>query len=315
MVTEGIEFVNAKADVVIDYLKSRELLKKEVNPSSLRIENEGKLLILQLMNGRMKEYPIRKAFLYKLLRWYKFPINQLFKLSLDTISSICNDYLMNIKRNKVILKIENQEALSILSPDYNEITDIEVINEVTKLGVRNISRNDFFLSIKTEDKIKIQPVKGDDFGIGINITNSETGFRSLKVSHFLLRYICSNGAYSKISAEEDNFKHHYGKVNLKKFLNTHIKKAEESRKQLIEKLIESNNIILNTSKEFYIKKLEPILGKKEATSLFSDFSQYQTLYELFNSITLKAKNYDLSKRYFLEGFAGDMLLNFSQSNN
>jgi hypothetical protein len=125
MVTEGIEFVDAKPDVVIDYLKSRETNKIEVNPANLKVVNGGRFLVLQVMNGKIREYPVRRTFLYKLLRWYGFPLSQLMKLSTETITSICNDYLMNIKRNKVIVKTEKEEALSILSPDYNEITDLD----------------------------------------------------------------------------------------------------------------------------------------------------------------------------------------------
>lgn len=310
MVTEGIEFIEAKADVVIDYLNSRELIKKEVDPTSLRVENQGKLLILQIMNGGIKEYPIRRTFLYKLLKWYNLPINQLFKLSLDTITSICNDYLMNIKSDKVIIKIENQEALTILSPKYNEISDIEIIKQISELGVRNISRNDFFMSITTEDKIKTKPLKGDDYGIGLNIINSETGFKALRVSHYLLRYTCSNGAYIKISSSSDNenFRYHYGSQDLMLFLKTNVEKAEEERNKIIDKLLLMTEINLTESKEHYIKILQPILGRREAIIFFNDFNNQQTLYEFFNSITFKAKNYNFSKRYFLESFAGNMLL-------
>lgn len=310
MVTEGIEFIEAKSEVIIDYLNSRELIKKEVNPTNLKVENEGKLLILQIMNGGIKEYPIRKTFLYKLLKWYQFPIHQLFRLSLDTITSICNDYLMNIKSDKVILKIENQEALTILSPKYNEISDIEIIKQVTGLGVRNISRNDFFMSITTEEKIKTRPLKDDDFGIGLNIINSETGFKALRISHHLLRYTCSNGAYTKIysGSNNENFRYHYGNHDLKLFLKTNVEKAEEERNKIIDKLLLMTEINVTESKEYYIKKLEPILGKRDAINFFKDFNDQQTLYDIFNSITLKAKNYNFSKRYFLESFAGDMLL-------
>jgi hypothetical protein len=50
-----------------------------------------------------------------------------------------------------------------------------------------------------------------------------------------------------------------------------------------------------------------VLGKKEATIFFDDFSNELTQYELFNLITSNAKRYDLSKRYFLESFAGEII--------
>jgi hypothetical protein len=308
MVTEGIEFVDAKPDVVIDYLKSRETNKIEVNPANLKVVNGGRFLVLQVMNGKIREYPVRRTFLYKLLRWYGFPLSQLMKLSTETITSICNDYLMNIKRNKVIVKTEKDEALSILSPDYNEITDLDIISKVAELGVRNISRNDFLMSIATEEKIKTEPVPGDECGIGLNIVNSETGFRALTVSHYILRYICSNGAVARISDDDDK-RYHYGNEDLNLFLNEKVKKAAVERKILIDKLLLLNDKKISNSKEYYIKKIDPVLGKKEATIFFDDFSNELTQYELFNLITSNAKRYELSKRYFLESFAGEIISN------
>jgi hypothetical protein len=307
MVTEGVEFIEAKPGVVIDYLKSRETNKIEVNPANLKVVNGGRFLVLQVMNGKIREYPLRRTFLYKLLRWYGFPLNQLTKLSTETITSICNDYLMNIKRDKVIVKTEKEDALSILSPDYNEITDLGIIGEVAALGVRSISRNDFFMSITTEEKLRTQPVKGDDCGVGLNIVNSETGFRALTVLHYILRYPCSNGAVARISGDDDDKRYHYGNDDLNLFLNEKVKRAAVERKILVDKLLKLNDKKISNSKEYYIKKIEPVLGKKEATIFFDEFNDELTQYELFNLITSNAKRYDLSKRYFLESFAGEII--------
>lgn len=307
MVTEGIEFIDAKPDVVIDYLKSRETNKIEINPANLKVVNGGRFLVLQVMNGKIREYPVRRTFLCKLLRWYGFPISQLTKLSTETVTSICNDYLMNIKRDKVIVKTEKEDALSILSPDYNEITDLGIIGEVAALGVRIISRNDFFMSITTEEKLRTQPVKGDNCGIGLNIVNSETGFRALTVSHYILRYTCSNGAVARISGDDDDKRYHYGNDDLSLFLNEKVKRATVERKILVDKLLRLNDKKIRNTKEYYIKKIETVLGKKEAAIFFNNFNDKLTQYELFNLITSNAKKYDLSKRYFLESFAGEII--------
>lgn len=311
MVTEGIEFIDAKPEVVIDYLKSRVTNKIEVNPANLKVVNGGRFLVLQVMNGKIREYPVRRTFLYKLLRWYGFPIGQLSKLSTETVTSICNDYLMNIKRDKVIVKTEKEDALSILSPDYNEITDLGIIGEVAALGVRSISRNDFFMSITTEEKLRAQPVKGDDCGVGLNIVNSETGFRALTVSHYILRYTCSNGAVARISEDDDDKRYHYGNADLSLFLNEKVKRATVERKILVDRLLRLNDKKISNSKEYYIKKIEPVLGKKEAAIFFNKLNDKLTQYELFNLITSNAKRYDLSKRYFLESFAGEIIFSIN----
>src|SRR5574338_601205 len=194
----GLEFINANPEQVTDYLESLDRSKLQVNPSNLKVNLDGKKMVLSIMDKAVKDYPIRRAFLYKLLKWYSFPMNQLNRLSNETLISICNDYLMNINREYVNVTLEKGEALTITSPDYNEITDLEVIKKCTDLGVRTVSRNDFMMRITTEEKFKFEVVKGDNCGMGLNVINSETGFRTLSIAHYMLRYICSNGAIIRI---------------------------------------------------------------------------------------------------------------------
>ena len=59
--TEGIEFINVEPKEVINYLKSRSIEKIKVSPSNLKIIGSGQELILQAMNGRIKEYPINRS--------------------------------------------------------------------------------------------------------------------------------------------------------------------------------------------------------------------------------------------------------------
>lgn len=308
MVREGPEFNNALPGVVEDYLNSTGRISLEVNPSRLKISTDGRILFLQVFNGSIKEYPLRRAFLYKLLKWYNFPAGQLYKLSTETITSVCNDYLMNIKRDYVTLKLEGEDALTILSPGYNEITDLDIIKSCSDIGISRISRNDYFLSITTEDKMKTEPVPGDECGIGLNIVNSETGFRALAVSHYILRYICSNGAVAR-DMSGNNRRYHYGREDLKSFLNCEIKKMEEQRKEIGQKLKALNQRKAQTVIDMLMKKLRDNLGKAETKNILSAITDRSTQYQLFNLITSAAKHYGLSRRHSLESLAGEMLMN------
>ncbi len=311
MVTsEGIEFINAEPETVIDHLKNLKRSKIKIGPSNLTIKNDGKLLILSVMNNGVKEYPIRRAFLYKLLKWYSFPIRQLQRLSNETVISICNDFLLNISRDYVTVTFENDEALTITSPKYNEVTDIEVIKKCADLKIQNISRNDFFLRIITEDKYKFQVVPGDTCGIGMSVVNSETGFRALSVSHYILRYICTNGAMIKID-KENNQKIHYGYNDdeLKLFLDQQIRNAVSNQKQMADSII---NLSANAASDHIgkvKKRVESFLGRNEAKIILSKVMEDANLYELFNVITESAKRDDLSKRIYLESLAGELILN------
>jgi len=262
------------------------------------------------MNGRIKEYPIRKTFFHKLLNWYNFPTNKLSRLSNETVISICNDYLINIGSEYVTVTLESDEALTLTSPRYNEITDLEIIDRCAALGIQNISRNDFMMRIITEDRYKFEAVKGDDCGIGMSVINSETGFRALSVSHYILRYICSNGATRQI--DDGNYrKIHYGYNDdeLKKFLDEQVTTAISKQKEIKESI---QNLSTKSAEEHILrvsKRMESLLGQKEAKYILSNIDEDANLYDLFNLITENAKDYDLSKRIYLERLAGELILN------
>lgn len=310
MVTEGIEFNNAKVEQVVEYLESIDRKKIQVPPGNLKINSDGRNLILSVMDEGIKDYLIRKSFLHKLLKWYSFPLGQLNRLSIDTITSICNDYLMNINRSFVNISIEKGEALTITSPEYNEITDLEVIKSCAELGVRTVSRNDFMLRITTEEKFKFQAVPGDNCGIGINVINSETGFRTLGISHYVLRYVCSNGAIIRIN-ETSGEKVHYGhrENELQLFLNEQVAIALANQIKVAQSI---SGLINKKASEFIEnlnKRIESYVGKNESRNFLSDINDNSSLYDLFNIITDKAKKYDLSRRILLESLAGDLTLN------
>lgn len=310
MVTEGIEFINASPDEVINYLQDLEREKLRLSPANLKIKSDGKFLMLSIMDKGVEDYPIRKSFLHKLLKWYSFPMNQLYRLSNETLISICNDYLININREFVNVTIEKGEALTITSPDYNEITDLEVIKKCADLGFRTVSRNDFMMRITTEEKFKFEAVKGDNCGIGLNVINSETGFRTLSIAHFILRYVCSNGAIVRID-NEANERVHYGyKENeLQEFLNEQVEAALLSQLQVANSIKNLSNKSAAKFIESVSRRVESYLGKNESKNFFSELRKEATLYDLFNAITNKAKKYDLSKRVSLENLAGDLILN------
>ncbi|HQI42123.1 MAG TPA: hypothetical protein PK195_03520 [Ignavibacteriaceae bacterium] len=309
MVTEGIEFIDAKVQQVVEYLENVDRKKIQVLPCNLKINNNGRYLFLSIMNGGIKDYLIRKSFLYKLFKWYSFPLNQLHRLSMDTITSVCNDYLMNIDREFVNIIIENDEALTITSPGYNEITDLDVIRNCAILGVRTVSRNDFMLRITTEEKYKFQPKPGDDCGIGINIINSETGFRTLSVSHFVLRYICSNGAIIKINNGGEKIHYGHCKNELQLFLQKQINLILANQHKIANSISNLTNKPASEFVESVNKKIESYLGKNEGKDFLAELKTDSSLYDLFNIVTEKAKKYDLSKKVLLESLAGDLIAN------
>ena len=305
---EGTEFINARPEVVAEYLRATPRECVDVNPSNLSVKHDGKYLMLQVVNGKVKEYPIRKSFLHKLLKWYSFPVHLLQRMSMDTVTSLCNDYLLNIKADNVKVKTENGEALTIISDKYNDFPDLEVIEMCEGLGIKEISRNDFLMRIYTHEKFKTEPIPKDPCGFSLNIINSETGFGALSISHYILRYICSNGAVARVDASDER-KIHFGykEGELQDFLSEQILKAFESRMKLANFIRAS----VEQKASDYVKqislKIDRLPGRSAGREFLSELKQNATKYDLFNLITHKAKEHGLWERLYLERLAGELI--------
>jgi hypothetical protein len=297
---DGIEFFDAKPEIVIDYLKSLKIRQIEIDPAKLRVGLDGRSLKLMVQSNG-KEYPVRRSFIHKLLRWYSFPLGQLSRLSGETITSVCNDFLLNIKKEYVTVRFEGDQVLTIKSPQYNQIDDLDVIKKVSRWGLGSISRNDFFMRITTKEKSKFEPVKGDYCGAGLAVMNSETGFHSLSVQFYILRYVCSNGAVVETNNTGEK-KVHYGRTeNLSDFLDNQITEAGTRKEEIISSFKKLRENRLTKRNNDLIKKFYSLTGERILQDGSVSYSNF------FHHITEKAKEFGLSKRIYLEKLAGELL--------
>lgn len=308
--SDGYSFSIAECSEVLDFLKKRKLNTYKIKPSSLNISSKDSSLILQFVNGKINQFPVRRSFLYKLLSWYKFPLYQLDKLSVETIVNICNDFLLNIKREYVNVKTENDEAITITSLKYSDINDCEIIEKFDFKGIRAVSRDDFVTRIYFDEKFKNEPFRGDLFGYGFNILNSETGFHSLSFKHFLYRYTCSNGAFITEDIS-NNYLYHYknSKEKLFNFISENISSVDKTKQKVFESLKKAENVKVSDNFDKIKKQIRQVIGFKYIDDFLKGFNPESNKYELFNHITATAKLYDIQKLIKLESIAGDLLMN------
>lgn len=294
-------------DSALDYISSARRENIKISPEQLHIYNDGKYMYLEVFNGRVKQYPIREAFMLKLLKWFSFPTHQLKILDIDTITSVLNDYLLSIKRIYVNVKIEYGEALTITSDRYCEIEDTEIIKRLDPGTIDLIYITDFTSSFRTKSSHNMIPYPDDVFGVGLNIVNSETGFKAFQINNYLLRYICSNGAYVK-DFEDDIKYYHYDLFapTVYDIIDNKVRTIRERVNIIKDRLITMDFEI----KEEEVKKLNQLIFHKVGVKLITDIIENErppTKYELFNIITHRAKDFELSKRILIEEIAGKML--------
>ena len=307
---EGKIFNNRPTEEVIDFLKSTPHTYYSASPRDLEIVNDNSLLFLKMKQKQPQTFKLRKSFVHKLLRWYNLPVNILEKLSEDLLLRMLNELLIQIKSYEVNIKVESNEALTITSKLCTEFKDLEVYELIKELDIKSISRNDFMTRFYTDKKYEADPIVGDSCGFGFDIINSETGFSALSFEHFILRYVCRNGATAPIYIY-DVKKYHYSesRQSLSQFLSEQKNHSLKSREKLILAMKQSDDVPSIKLKNSTVTRLNYVFGNWKGNDFMKGFDWQKSKYELFNFITHNAKTYKTNERYQLERLAGEMIMN------
>ena len=303
----GAEFSQTDISEVRDFLAGRRLKKYVLPPERLHVVNDGREHFLRISNGKTGEYPVRGSFLFKLLKWYGFPSRLLDRLNIDTVTSVLNDYLLAIPGGDVNVTVEDGEALSLTSMRYNELSDAEVLDCAERVGVASVSRNDYFMRVYSNTEYEVEPVPGDVCGLGYNVFNSDTGFRSLSVRLFIRRYVCSNGAVVGMTSGGERVHYGHPDMELKKFLEEQMRSGEEAMAEVGRLLTESAHRPSGPVAEQVSARLRPVIGKKRTDALLDELGEGATAYDLANSITSLAQGLDLRRRLQAEAIGGELL--------
>ena len=314
---KGRSFQNASPTEVIDYIKGRKIEYHNVCPGNLRISQMGKKLFLDINKGRITRYAIRRSFFEKLLMWYNISTLFAYKADLDVILVMLNNVFKLIKRKYVRITIENGEALTITSPDYTDIKDIDIIETLSKDKLVKITRTDMFTKIDTNEIRTINPLPNDTCGMGLSLFNSETGFHKFGVKMYLLRYICSNGATINMDVLNKNIPHYkqaFHNGNIKSIIVQTLNAFYSKYNTIQQKFEKAPDLKIAASKMKEInKRIDFVLGYKKSTYFFqnyrNDIQANLTIFGLFNYITDTAKQYNPNTRLKLEELAGNIILN------
>ncbi len=305
----GPVFSMASPEEVIEALNSRTIRKLECRPECLRVEQENGELIVYHVNGTVAQFPMRRSFFYKLLRWYNFPVRQIGNMSSETVVSLLNDFILNMKSERVTLTIEDGEALTITGSSYAELPDLTVIEQCLPLHIYKISRDDFFIRIYSEVRHRFEPVPGDVCGFGMNVINSETGFRALTIEHYLHRFICSNGAVAQVPGKKRKYYHLQSESeDLASALCSAVAEQREERRLLAARWISGIRCPSEAMLAWLKRELIRRIGSKPAAHFLKGVSTEMSTLDLFNSLTTYAKEFNLQERYNIEAIAGDMLI-------
>ncbi|MGA9115144.1 MAG: hypothetical protein WB626_00025 [Bacteroidota bacterium] len=304
---EGREFDLQDPAPLLGFLRGRSLLRIPCTPDRLLIRNDGQKLYVRTAEGATREFPIRRSFLLKILRWHSFPLPQLERLTIDTVTGLLNDYILSI-RGPVTLTVEDGEALTLTGERYRRIGDEEVLAFCEPLGIARIWRNDFALRVSLRSALLREVAPGDCCGFGVNVFNSETGFSALRVAHFILRLVCTNGAVVEIRAGGGKRVHlGGGPGGLAVWLALRLNLARGEREKLVEALLAARASSGVEKARELRPTLRTLLGSARASRLLSALDGTASVYDLFNALTSEARAHGGALRLRLETLAGGLL--------
>jgi hypothetical protein len=250
--------------------------------------------------------------------------------------------LKESNNQRVIILISRDNVINIFSHPYvaakNEdiLTGLQSMTKRLDLDLNEVKLSDRGMEVSFLRKgLNVEPVPGDVTKCGIDILNSETGYRGAKACFFLLRLICSNGASLSDRWGKVNWSYDY-RISYERSLHNFFKGIEHLQ------------IAFNTFNSSYAelryrelaiceyvniwRRLARIVGNEMAdriTGIDKDKRNYYNrqardgdrhhsagiiLYDIYNSITEAAQRYPFVQRRNLESLGGS-LVNLVTSGN
>jgi hypothetical protein len=310
---EGPAFVAAKPDKVIDHLRARTLSAFMCPAPSLSVIAEGDDLLLRLAKDE-RSWPLRRSFVLKMFNWHNVPraLETMFEPA--TLAAMLTDLLRSMHGGEVTVRLEGGEALTVTSGRFNLVPDLDVIHACRPLGIDSVTRDDFRLRVYVAMRGKIEPVPGDVCGYGYNAHNSETGFSALEMTHFVLRYICSNGAVFPSAKRERRIHYGYREGELHAFLARQIEEVDRSREEVITALRRSTALPARDTLASVRGRLGAIVGRSRVGDILGGIAPSASLFDLFNVLTAEARDFDAYPRLQLETLAGNLVMDASENN-
>jgi len=306
--SSGQMFRLAPPAQVVDFLRSRETESVDDNASSFRVSMHGRRFILEHVNGAVQQWPMRHAFFQKLLRWYHVPRKPLYRMEADALLPFLNGILRLINKS-VTVRIEDGEALTITSPLFADVRDLDVLDRFTQ-PIEKITRTDFLMRAYTLLRVQAEAIPGDLCGFGANIFNSETGFLALEVTVYVHRYVCSNGATVALPRTRAGGLVHYdvSPDACERYLSAAMTDLNETIPALIAKIQAACTRRLPDERAV-VARLNQIVDFPHGKTLYGSFQSKAsaTFYGLFNFLTNKAKSYPPERQMQIEAYAGELL--------
>jgi len=239
------------------------------------------------------------------------------------------------KNKKVNMFISRNTVINLIEAPYFPTKNKDLLirlNNVAgelSLGVNEIRTSDRGMVLSfLKEGLSLEPMPGDITRFGINIQNSETGYRGAKANFYLLRLVCTNGAVA--SNNWGSVKLDYdARISRERSLSNFI----EGIKKLgvdFKKFNDFYNGLINRELKAYEfiniwRRLSRVVGNEEAdriSMVSQDVRNHLNkevregnrllptgvaLYNLYNAVTEAARRHQFIQRQNLEVLGGALI--------
>ena len=250
-------------------------------------------------------------------------------------------FLENLNRLKVehnqriVILVSRNIIINVVPHPYIFAENRDILKHLDEImGQLNLELHEIRLSDRGMDisflkeGVEVEPVPGDITRFGINVLNSETGFRGAKACFWLLRLVCTNGAtltnnWGKVNWSYDQ-RISYERSLYNFFEGISKLQVEFSQFSSFYKHLPVREVVAHEYINIW-RRLSRIVGnemadritmvdKEERNRLNRELREGNrmlttglTLYDLYNSITEAARRYPFVQRRKMEGLGGSLI--------
>lgn len=177
------------------------------------------------------------------------PNDYMLALRPDLRAYILNDHLKNYPNGNWMIRNYDQDCRAVLSDRYAAIPNTELLDLLYKASDNTKAENYLASSSVTPDSLNVRQIWKDvnrpgsqgGWGIGIAITNGETGQRKLRGKALIQRHQCQNSIIVDMDMGGFEFTHH-GSVQTKMIVvKSVMQEILPFAAEMLEKMIESQS--------------------------------------------------------------------------
>lgn len=288
---------------------------RTVNAAHLKLWT-GRLLIKQGHSFALNEWATTQ-FCNKL----RIPLTYFQRCPPSLQDENANYWLAQAEKKPWFLRGKGETIRAVLSEKFTPVDNLPLLEALSKTSLTqnlvlqwgHLSETSLHLRMVDEASLQELRLDKDKICAGIHLSNSEVGYRCLRVDALVYRVVCQNGLIAVKERETTLKRRHIGTFDIEQVL-TAIPTALSYAQKLLPKVQASSYYGFSEERfQSLLHKLQrhhtwtQAIWARVETTYYQDHEYPGTLLTLMNAITSVAQTQDADTRFEMEQVAGSLL--------